>query len=59
MHLHLKNKNIEEFHLDLKSKFAEYIIPYKTKLDCIPFEDAPQEEVAVNNNKTPNAKDPS
>ena len=44
---------------DLKSKFAEYIIPYKTKLDCIPFEDAPQEEIAVNNNKTPNAKDPS
>jgi len=44
---------------DLKSKFAEYIFPYKTKLDCIPFEDTPQREIAVNNNKTPNAKDPS
>jgi murein DD-endopeptidase MepM/ murein hydrolase activator NlpD len=44
---------------DLKSKFAEHIIPYKTKLDCIPFETPTLDEIAVNNDKPNNAKDPS
>lgn len=42
---------------DLKAKFAEYIVPYKTKLDCIPF-DEPKSETVVNNT-TPYAEDPS
>jgi len=42
---------------DLKVKFAEHIVPYKTKLDCIAFEKT-EAEVAQNNTKT-YAKDPS
>jgi murein DD-endopeptidase MepM/ murein hydrolase activator NlpD len=42
---------------ELKAKFAEHIIPYKTKLDCITFHDS-KKEVAENNTKA-NAKDPS
>ena len=42
---------------ELKAKFAEHIIPYKTKLDCITFHES-KKEVAENNTKA-NAKDPS
>src|SRR6056300_861962 len=42
---------------ELKAKFAEHIIPYKTKLDCITFHDS-KKEVEENNTKA-NAKDPS
>ena len=43
---------------DLKAKFGQHIIPYKTKLDCIVFDDEPETEIAKNN---PNsyAKEPS
>ena len=44
---------------DLKIKFANYIVPYKTKLDCIAFESELKSEIAVNNNQSTNAKDPS
>ena len=43
---------------ELKSKFAEYIVPYKTKLDCIGFEIQSKNEVAKNNSKS-HAKDTS
>tara|TARA_A100001011_G_scaffold162951_1_gene171493 strand:+ start:103343 stop:104629 length:1287 start_codon:yes stop_codon:yes gene_type:complete len=36
---------------DLKAKFAEYIVPYKTKLDCIAFDDLSESEIAET--KTP------
>jgi len=42
---------------ELKAKFAEHIIPYKTKLDCITFHES-KKEVAEDNTKA-NAKDPS
>ncbi|MDA9852266.1 peptidoglycan DD-metalloendopeptidase family protein [Flavobacteriaceae bacterium] len=42
---------------ELKAKFAEHIIPYKTKLDCITFHES-KKEVAENNTKA-NAKNPS
>jgi len=44
---------------DLKTKFANHIIPYKTKLDCIAFESELKSEIAVTNNQSKNAKDPS
>ncbi len=45
---------------ELKKKFAQYIIPYKTKLDCITFETEIDSEIAVINNQKDNAKkDPS
>ena len=34
------------------------IIPYKTKLDCIPFETSTTDEIVINNNQNKNA-DPS
>ena len=44
----------------LKSKFARYIVPYKTKLDCITFETQTDSEIAVIHNQNQNAKkDPS
>jgi len=42
---------------DLKAKFAVHIVPYKTKLDCIAFDESESE--AVVNNSTPYAEDPS
>ena len=42
---------------DLKAKFAAHIVPYKTKLDCIAFDESESE--AVVNNSTPYAEDPS
>ena len=44
---------------ELKSKFAEYIVPYKTKLDCISFEPSASDEFVENNNNHNNAQDPS
>ena len=44
---------------ELKTKFAEYIIPYKTKLDCISFETQEDSEIAVILNQNKNVKDPS
>jgi hypothetical protein len=45
---------------ELKKKFVQYIIPYKTKLDCITFETEIDSEIAVINNQKDNAKkDPS
>jgi murein DD-endopeptidase MepM/ murein hydrolase activator NlpD len=45
---------------ELKSKFARYIVPYKTKLDCIAFETQTDSEIAVIHNQNQNAKkDPS
>ena len=45
---------------ELKKKFAQHIIPYKTKLDCITFETEIDSEIAVINNQKDNAKkDPS
>ena len=44
---------------ELKTKFAEYIIPYKTKLDCISFETQEDSEIAVILNHNKNVKDPS
>jgi murein DD-endopeptidase MepM/ murein hydrolase activator NlpD len=44
---------------ELKSKFAEYIVPYKTKLDCISFEPSASDEFVEKNNNHNNAQDPS
>ena len=41
---------------ELKSKFARYIVPYKTKLDCIAFETQTDSEIAVIHNQNQNAK---
>ena len=41
---------------ELKKKFVQYIIPYKTKLDCITFETEIDSEIAVINNQKDNAK---
>jgi murein DD-endopeptidase MepM/ murein hydrolase activator NlpD len=43
---------------NLKAKFAQYIVPYKTKLDCIAFDDEPEAEIA-NTNPSSYEKDPS
>ncbi len=43
---------------NLKANFAQHIIPYKTKLDCIVFDDDPEAEIA-DNNPTSYAKDSS
>jgi hypothetical protein len=42
---------------ELKAKFAEHIIPFKTKLDCISFEES-ETQIAKNNDNA-DAKDPS
>ena len=42
----------------LQAEFSKYIIPYKTKLDCIPFETSTTDEIVINNNQNKNA-DPS
>jgi len=45
---------------ELKSKYVRYIVPYKTKLDCIAFETQTDSEIAVIHNQNQNAKkDPS
>lgn len=43
---------------NLKAKFAQHIVPYKTKLDCIAFDDEPEAEIA-NTNPSSYEKDPS
>jgi murein DD-endopeptidase MepM/ murein hydrolase activator NlpD len=43
---------------NLKAKFAQYIVPYKTKLDCIAFDDEPEAEIA-NTNPSSYEKNPS
>ena len=40
----------------LKTQFANYIVPYKTQLDCIAFELLQTNNIAVINNKKTNAK---
>jgi murein DD-endopeptidase MepM/ murein hydrolase activator NlpD len=40
----------------LKTQFANYIVPYKTQLDCIAFELLQTNNIAVVNNKKTNAK---
>ncbi|MEK9612515.1 MAG: peptidoglycan DD-metalloendopeptidase family protein [Flavobacteriaceae bacterium] len=40
----------------LKTEFANYIVPYKTQLDCIAFELLQTTDIAVINNKKTNAK---
>ena len=42
---------------ELKAKFVEHIIPLKTKLDCISFEES-ETQIAKNNDNA-DAKDPS
>lgn len=44
---------------ELKSKFAEHIVPYKTKLDCIAFETQEDPEVAAILNQKKHVQDPS
>ena len=45
---------------ELKSKFTQHIVPYKTKLDCIAFETYINSEIAIIQNQKENAKkDPS
>ena len=43
---------------NLKAKFAQHIVPYKTQLDCIVFDDEPEAEIA-NTNPSSYEKNPS
>ena len=40
---------------ELKAEFSKYIIPYKIKLDCIPFETSTTDKIVINKKKNKNA----